>query len=218
VKKETHEQIRESFKQFNAELAQYPCNSCSHYDSANRIAPVPGLWYENKASNEQPIMIVLNYPKYYDQEQKRILSTPDGNTLNQWLKKVGYPSFYATNAFKCVTPKDSGVTLRHVSACSNIYLWKEVLCLKPKIIIALGFTAVEALLLDYHPKDQLKSTFLNKKHKITIPRIHPFPDSHTCSLYTTYHPAYTGRGGQMYESICQELIKNAVEDNINDRP
>ncbi|MCX8514605.1 MAG: uracil-DNA glycosylase [Burkholderiales bacterium] len=100
-------------------------------------------------------------------------------------------SFYITNAVKCKTPTNRHPQNEEIESCQN-YLHQQIKLVQPKIIIALGRFAAQALL-----NTQLSINKLRQANLVytTIPVI------------VTYNPHYLHRNPQVKHEAWEDLQK-----------
>lgn len=118
-----------------------------------------------------------------------------GQLLDNMLKAVGVSrraggdaaaSAYATNAVKCRPANVRNPEPAELAVCEH-YLRREVALVQPKVILAMGRFAAQALLQASHP--ELISTPLGKLRG-RVYRYHDIP------VVVTYHPSYLLRTQQ----------------------
>lgn len=104
-----------------------------------------------------------------------------GQLLDNMLKAVGLNrqaqgagGVYITNALKCRPPGNRNPTAQELATCAP-YLARQVALVQPKIIIAMGRFAVQALLQTTEPLGKLRG------------QIHSYQG---VPVVVTYHPAY----------------------------
>ncbi|MHA1381348.1 MAG: DNA polymerase III subunit alpha [Candidatus Helarchaeota archaeon] len=115
------------------------CKDCPFSNTCEASAtPVP-LWIGRKAKN---ILIVAESPGANEEKEGIPLVGRAGQVLWDGLKKynLNRDQFCISNILKC-RPKDNKISLlnkRDINKCSQEYLRKEILALKPSIILSLG--------------------------------------------------------------------------------
>jgi uracil-DNA glycosylase len=100
-----------------------------------------------------------------------------GKLLDNMLAAVGASrqrGAYLTNVMKCRLPDDRGQEAEEL-AQSMAFLQRQVELLRPRVILAMGRTAVQGLLQTGEPIGKLRG------------RLHHF---HDVPVVVTYHPAY----------------------------
>ncbi len=92
---------------------------------------------------------------------------------------------YICNVVKCRPPQNRPPESDEVSACSP-FLLRQLMSVKPEVIVALGTSAAQALLQTKVPISKLRSKF---------------HDFHGIPLMPTYHPSYLLRSGGNSDSF-----------------
>ncbi|GAB6189071.1 hypothetical protein JCM30566_08100 [Marinitoga arctica] len=147
------------------------CDNCSL--SLSRTNVVIG-----EGNVESPIMFVGEGPGANEDLQGRPFVGRAGNLLDKLLKdvaKVERNNFYITNVVKCRPPKNRVPTTDEMEKCSH-FLIAQISVIKPKIIVALGSTA-----LNYFLKQVVPITKHRGRFKEWYGGIYIFP---------TFHPSY----------------------------
>ena len=141
------------------------CGLCAH-----RIKAVPGDG--NPAAR---LVLVGEGPGANEDAQGKPFVGQAGNLLNGILEAIQVPreSVYITNIVKCRPPQNRKPLPDEIAACIP-YLHRQLEIIQPKVILALGSTAAEAMLGVRKSLGELR----NKVHTYNgIP------------LVVTYHPA-----------------------------
>ena len=141
------------------------CGLCS-----NRINAVPG-----DGNSEARLVLVGEGPGAHEDAQGKPFVGQAGNLLNGILEAIEVPreSVYITNIVKCRPPQNRKPLPDEIAACIP-YLHRQLEIIQPKVILALGSTAAEAMLGVRKSLGELR----NKVHTYNgIP------------LVVTYHPA-----------------------------
>ena len=150
------------------------CRRCPLWRTRNK--PVFG-----EGPSNANIMLIGMGPGYHENQQGRPFVGAAGKLLEKLLASVNLKreQVYITNVIKCYLP-DNNPTREEIKACS-IYLDKQIDLIKPKVIIALGNTAVEYTFnkfnLRIEPMSKLHGrvfTVANLKYQLKlIPMYHP---------------------------------------------
>jgi uracil-DNA glycosylase len=141
------------------------CGLCS-----NRSNAVPG-----DGNPEARLVLVGEGPGANEDAQGKPFVGQAGNLLNGILEAIEVPreSVYITNIVKCRPPQNRKPLPDEIAACIP-YLHRQLEIIQPKVILALGSTAAEAMLGVRKSLGELR----NKVHTYNgIP------------LVVTYHPA-----------------------------
>jgi uracil-DNA glycosylase len=143
----------------------YCCALCP-----TRINAVPGV------GNEKAQLVLIGEgPGATEDAQGKPFVGQAGNLLNGILEAIEVPrdSVYITNIVKCRPPQNRKPLPDEIAACIP-YLHRQLEIIRPKVILALGSTAAEAMLGVRRSLGELR----NKVHTYNgIP------------LVVTYHPA-----------------------------
>ncbi len=143
----------------------YCCNLCP-----NRTNAVPG-----EGNPKARLMLVGEGPGATEDQTGRPFVGQAGQLLNSILEAIGLrrEDVYITNVVKCRPPQNRKPLPDEVAACIP-YLYRQIELIKPKVIVALGGTAGEALLGVKKSLGELRG------------KVHRFGG---IPLVVTYHPA-----------------------------
>jgi uracil-DNA glycosylase len=143
----------------------YCCALCPHRTNA-----VPG-----EGNPEAKLFLVGEGPGATEDAQGRPFVGQAGNLLNGILEAIELPrdSVYITNIVKCRPPQNRKPLPDEIAACIP-YLHRQIEIVKPKVILALGGTAGEAMLGVRKSLGELRG------------KVHTY---NGIPLVVTYHPA-----------------------------
>jgi len=114
---------------------------------------------------------------------------------------------YITNTLKCRPPHNRNPTADEVARCLP-HLTRQVELLRPRIVLAMGRFAVQALLGSDEPIGKLRG------------RVHTLPHAGGTPAIVTYHPSYLLRSpfekGKAWEDLC--LAAATYEAAVAARP
>jgi len=119
-----------------------------------------------------------------------------GQLLTRMLEAVqlARDEVYITNAVKCRPPGNRNPEPDELAACAP-FLAAQLAVIRPKVVLALGSVAAQALLRTREPIGKLRG------------RVHPFG---TAVLVPTFHPAFLLRNpGPEYRRLAWEDLKLA---------
>jgi uracil-DNA glycosylase family 4 len=142
------------------------------------------------------ICIVGEAPGEDEDLQARPFVGRSGKLLDETITKLGLnpeADIYVCNIIKCRPPKNRRPTVEEVNSCID-YLEEQIKLVSPKVIVALGSTAVDSLL----PANTLGITKIRGK----------FFKYGKTPLLPTYHPSYVlrnGGSGPVYEDFKKDL-------------
>ncbi|MGK3984986.1 uracil-DNA glycosylase family protein [Sorangium sp. So ce136] len=117
---------------------------------------------------------------------------PAGQLLDKMIVAMGYhrDDVYICNIVKCRPPKNRKPEPAEMAACSP-YLASQLALIKPKVIVALGATAVQGLIGTNEGITKLRGTW--KLYKGSIP------------IMPTFHPAYLLRQPSAKREVWSDL-------------
>lgn len=116
-----------------------------------------------------------------------------GQLLTQMLRAIGLAreEVFIANILKCRPPNNRDPKAEEVSACSA-YLNRQIDLLEPKIILALGRTAAQAILQSEVPIGKMRGKLYHIERN-NIPTV------------VTYHPAYLLRSPKEKRKVWEDL-------------
>jgi len=93
------------------------------------------------------LAIIGESPGYHEDQQGIPFCGPSGELLNNMIKAMGYKpnNVYITNVCKCRPPNNRKPTPDEIEKCKP-FLVRQLDIVRPKVIVTLGATAMEALL------------------------------------------------------------------------
>ncbi len=155
-----------------------------------RTKPVPG-----EGSEDAEVVFVGEAPGKDEDLAGRPFVGRAGKLLRKTIEEVGFKKYYITNVVKCRPPENRTPFQNEVDACKP-YLMRELECIKPKLVIALGKTAMKALLgFDAPIKDVRGKVFKTKINEVQT------------KVIVTYHPAAVLRNPKLREEFKKDLVK-----------
>lgn len=122
-----------------------------------------------------------------------------GQLLTRMLASVGLARehVYITNAVKCRPPSNRNPEPEELAACAP-FLAEQLGVIQPRVVLALGSVATQALLRTREPIGKLRG------------RVHPYGGA---VLIPTFHPAFLLRNpGQEYKRLAWEDLKLAKRE------
>jgi len=137
------------------------------------------------------LMFVGEAPGADEDEQGEPFVGKAGQLLTKIIQTMGYSrdTVYIGNVLKCRLDMPAGSTgnrkpkSEEMATCLP-WLEKQIDLIRPKVLVALGATAVEGLLGETRPMNQLRGRWL---------------DYHGVPVMATYHPAYLLRNQSLGE-------------------
>jgi uracil-DNA glycosylase family 4 len=104
--------------------------------------------------------------------------------------KLTRDDVYISNVIKCRPPENRAPLSTESEVCKDLILFKEIEIIKPKIICALGATALQGLMGDGFSISKVRGTFLQFKDILVMP---------------TYHPAYLLRNPDAKRFVWEDM-------------
>jgi DNA polymerase len=150
------------------------CNKCQ-LRSLQPKTPIPG-----EGNLNAKLVFVGECPGMEESEQVRPFVGRSGKLLNKMIEAMGMKreDVFIMNTGNCRPPNNRRPTPEEVKACSE-FLDRQLLMVKPEVVIVLGTTAMERLLG--------KGEGITKRHgKIEEYKINDF----VVKVIPVYHPSY----------------------------
>jgi uracil-DNA glycosylase len=146
------------------------CTGCGLHASRNKTVPGEGN------GNRPDILFIGEGPGADEDAQGRPFVGAAGQLLTKMIGAMGYTrdQVYIANIVKCRPPGNRVPLPEEMNACTP-YLRKQIELIQPKVIIALGKTAVEGLLHKPVAITRFRGTWCRYEG---------------IDLMPTYHPAY----------------------------
>jgi uracil-DNA glycosylase len=128
-----------------------------------------------------------------------------GRLLDLLLMTAGFPreKVYICNVLKCRPPENRNPMADEVAACTTTYLHPQLDAIQPKVLLAVGKFAAQALLQSEESIGRLRGVQ------------HTYRDR---PLIVTYHPAYLLRSPQMTRVAWQDfqLLRKVLHEQARD--
>lgn len=123
------------------ELRNPACTTCELHKEAQTVCllgdgPVPC-----------DIMVIGEAPGYREDNVEIPFSGKSGIYLRKCLREIGIDprQVFITNAVACRPPGNRTPKVKEIKTCAHLYLYKQIEIVKPKVIMALGNSAIQAL-------------------------------------------------------------------------
>lgn len=155
------------------------CKRCSLHKTRNNI-----VWIRGTLDKNVDILFIGEAPGRDEDLIGRPFVGRAGKILDKWIQEAGIQSYAIVNIVKCRPPKNRPPTQSEIGACLP-HLTKQIHELRPKLLIALGKTAMSVLINRTEVIANLGKVFQTKYGRIIV-----FP-----------HPAYILRGADAYIPI-----------------
>lgn len=172
------------------ELRDPECRECELYKKAQTVC----LIGDGKMSPEY--MLIGEAPGEREDDVRKPFQGLAGSLLTGVLRKEFHmrrDQFYITNAVKCRPPGNRTPVIAEIRACRD-YLLDEIRLVKPKKIIALGASAIKAVLNDNRGSV--------KKYRFKEIRFSEFPE---IPVFPAYHPSAVLRAPYRRKLFVEDL-------------
>ena len=166
------------------------CTRCPLHHSANSVC-VSGRGRDTVGG----VLIVGQNPGGEEDIAGKCFVGKAGRLLEELLQEAGYSlsDYRLTNAVRCHTPRNEKPTQKHIDACRD-WLKEEIHEYKPRAIIALGDTALQAL---------CKTSGIRSKRGNDTALHATF--EYAAMVWPTYHPAYILRIPTLRKTLVDDL-------------
>jgi len=186
----TYQTAKETLEQNTAPQAQQEQINISQYTSAeegmNKLAEIiagcTGCSLGKNKTNfvlgegtlTPEIMFIGEAPGADEDKAGRPFVGPAGQLLTKMLEKLGLPreEIYLANILKCRPPNNRKPNEDETKACIS-YLEAQIQILKPKVIVALGGTAVNSLFNSNFKITEQRGVWMDYKGIPVMPTYHP---------------------------------------------
>lgn len=167
------------------------CQACGLCDTRRQVVPGAGV-------REAQWMVVGEGPGQQEDEQGLPFVGNSGRLLDKMLAQIGLSrteNLYITNAVKCRPPHNRAPAAEELQACRP-WLMRQIALQRPRLILALGRTAVQALLDEPLPINA---------NRLRLFALGDEAGSET-SVVLSYHPSYLLRNpadkARAWEDLC----------------
>jgi uracil-DNA glycosylase family 4 len=167
------------------------CSACPLHSSRKNTVPGEGN------PNRPDILFVGEGPGADEDAQGRPFVGAAGQLLDKMIEAMGYKrsEVFIANIVKCRPPGNRVPLPEEMNACVP-YLKAQIALIQPKIIVALGKTAVQGLLQEEVAITKFRGTWCRYEN---------------IDLMPTYHPAYLlrspGKKGEAWADLKAALTK-----------
>ena len=144
------------------------CSACPLHASRKNTVPGEGN------PNQPDILFVSDFPGVEEDEQGCFYTSEAGQLLEKMIIAMGYKrdNIFILNLVQCRPPSNRVPLPEEVSTC-NPYLKAQIALIQPKLIVALGKTAVEGLLHEKIAITRLRGTWKTYEGIDLMPTFHP---------------------------------------------
>ncbi len=127
-----------------------------------------------KGNERALLMIIGEAPGEEEDEKGEPFVGSAGQLLTRMLESINIKrdEVYITNIVKCRPPRNRNPLKEEVDSCIG-FLWEQIRCIKPKIILALGNVSVQTLLNTDSRISELRGKFYDIAGIKVLPSYHP---------------------------------------------
>lgn len=170
-----------------ARVAATTCKSCDLHKGRTQIV-------FGRGNERADLMIVGEAPGRFEDETGVPFSGPSGRKIDKLLADAGFgrDDVYVCNTVKCRPPENRKPLPAELEACGD-FLYRQVFSVRPRVIVALGETATQALTHMYGPFADVRGRWQHARW-LNGPAVMP-----------TYHPAYLLRKPAETEKVAMDL-------------
>ncbi|KKW01964.1 MAG: uracil-DNA glycosylase [Candidatus Kerfeldbacteria bacterium RIFCSPLOWO2_01_FULL_48_11] len=153
-----------------ADIAQAvaTCTKCPL--SEKRTHAVPG-----EGSPNSELLFIGEGPGQKEDEQGRPFVGSAGKFLEELLSTINLTrkDVFITNVVKCRPPGNRDPEPNEVDTCTELYLYKQIAIIKPKLIITLGRHSMYRFLPETFKISQVHGKPFRRKEQVYLPLYHP---------------------------------------------
>jgi uracil-DNA glycosylase family 4 len=174
----------DSLEQIAAEVRA--CRRCPLHQGRKNAVPGEG-------PADARIMLIGEGPGFHEDMQGRPFVGASGQYLEELLAEIGLKrdQVYIANVIKCRPPENRSPESDEVASCEP-FMFRQVQAIKPRVIVALGTFAAQALLRTNDPISRLRGKVFRYG---------------TARLVPTFHPAYLLRSPERKRDVWEDLKK-----------
>ncbi len=144
------------------------CNACPLHTSRKNTVPGEGN------STRPDILFISDYPGEEENEQGCFYASEAGRLLEKMIIAMGYKrdDIFILNLVQCRPPNNRIPHQEEILACAP-YLKAQIALIQPKLIVALGKTAVEGLINEKIAITRMRGTWKTYNGIDLMPTFHP---------------------------------------------
>jgi DNA polymerase len=170
------------------------CTRCRLHEGRTQV-----VFGEGHAGAE--VVVVGEAPGQEEDRTGRPFVGRAGKMLDLLLMTAGFPrdSVYICNVLKCRPPNNRNPLPDEADSCTSTFLHPQLEAIAPKVLVAVGKFAAQALLRSDASIGRLRG------------RVHSYDGT---PLVVTYHPAYLLRSPEMNRDAWQDfqLVRTVVDE------
>lgn len=150
------------------DLAIHDCTACPL--AVGRLTAVPG-----DGNPESDILFIGEGPGQKEDETGHPFVGAAGKFLDTMLASIGKTraQVFVTNVVKCRPPQNRDPEPDEISTCTDLFLWKQIELIAPKLICTLGRHSMGLFFPPEFKISQVHGQPKRVKNKVVLPLYHP---------------------------------------------
>ena len=146
----------------------HDCTACPL--AAGRLVAVPG-----DGDPKSDIMFIGEGPGKKEDETGHPFVGAAGKFLDEMLASIGKKraDVFVTNVVKCRPPENRDPEPNEISTCTDLYLWKQIEYMNPKLICTLGRHSMGLFVPPEMKISQVHGQPKRVKGRVILPLYHP---------------------------------------------
>ncbi len=150
--------------------------------SASRTQAVPG-----EGKPQPDLVLVGEGPGQAEDQTGRPFVGAAGQLLESLLASINLTraDVFITNVVKCRPPQNRDPEPLEIDTCTKLYLERQLILLKPKVIVTLGRHALAYFLPESFRISKVHGRPFRRHHRIILPLYHPAAALYQTSLADT---------------------------------
>lgn len=156
------------------------CTSCPLHEGRKNAVPGEGNLHAD-------VLFIGEGPGQREDETGRPFVGAAGKFLEELLGTIGMKreDVFIANVVKCRPPGNRDPFPDEVETCTTLYLFKQIACIKPKLIATLGRHSMARFLPDDFRISQVHGKPFRRRGQVYLPLYHPAAALYQGSLRKT---------------------------------
>lgn len=148
--------------------AVHSCTACPL--AAGRLTAVPG-----DGNPKSEILFIGEGPGKKEDETGHPFVGAAGKFLDEMLKAIGKVrgEVFVTNVVKCRPPENRDPEPDEIATCTDLFLWKQIELMNPKLIVTLGRHSMGLFLPTELKISQIHGQPKKVRGRVILPLYHP---------------------------------------------
>ena len=160
--------------------AVHDCTACPL--AAGRLKAVPG-----SGNPQSEILFIGEGPGQKEDEQGIPFVGAAGKFLDEMLAAISLTraDVFVTNVVKCRPPQNRDPEPDEIQTCTDLYLWKQIEIMNPKLLVTLGRHSMGLFLSADQKISQVHGQAKRVKGRVVLPLYHPAAALYNGSMRAT---------------------------------